>query len=159
MVSTEILRHFTTDKEDSSHCHPLTCMNHTTHHGFLYVIYSMWSHSDTTHENSQVICGSSVLCKCNQPQLGQSTIWANYITIVKTTSSRNVCCMWKRIIMFQIISLMMDVNYLSVFWWGSNRKEINRFQSWWLKIQYPRLSLRWWAVSVKQTAVLGAVMS
>ena len=107
---------------------------------------------------AQILIITHVLCKCNQPQLGQSTIWANNIMIVKTTSSRNVCCIWKRI-MFQIISLMMGVNYLSmVFYWGSNRKEINQFQSLWLYIQYPRLSLRWWAVSVKQTAALGVLM-
>ena len=68
-----------------------------------YVIYSMWFHSDTTHENSQVICFNSIQCKCNQPQLCQSTIWTNHIMIVKTTSSRNVCCTWKGIIMFKII--------------------------------------------------------
>ena len=50
-----------------------------------------------------VICGKNVQCECNQPQFGQSTIWTNYIMIVKTTSNRNVCCMWKRIVMFQII--------------------------------------------------------
>ena len=85
--------------QNISYCHPLICMNHTT----PYVIYSMWCHSDTTHENSPAICVNSIQCKCNQPQLCQSTVWANYIMIVKTTSSTNVCCTWKGIIMFQII--------------------------------------------------------
>ena len=63
----------------------------------------MWCHSNTTHENTQVICFNSIQCKCYQPQLCQSTIWTNYIMIVKITSSRNVCCTWKGIIMFKII--------------------------------------------------------
>ena len=44
MVSAKNLRHFTTNVEDSSHCHPLICMNHTIHYRFLYVIHSMWCH-------------------------------------------------------------------------------------------------------------------
>ena len=92
MVSADILRHFTTDAEYSSYCHPLDLYeSHTT----PYVIYRMWC--------SRAICVNSIQCKCNQPQLCQSTIWANYIMIVKTTSNRNVCCTWKGIIMFQII--------------------------------------------------------
>ena len=126
MVFAEILRHFTTDADDSSHCHPL--INHTTHHGFSYVIYSMWYHSDTAHENSPVICGNSIKCKCNQAQLGQPTMWANYIMVVITTSSRNVCCMWKRIIMFQIIFIN---NGCQLFINGIlERKGANWFQLW-----------------------------
>ena len=45
---------------------------------------------------AQILIITHVQCKCNQPQLGQSIFWANYIMIVKTTSSRNVCCMWKK---------------------------------------------------------------
>ena len=56
----------------------------------------MWYHSETTYENSQVICGNSVQCKCNQSQFSQSTISANFIMIVKTTSNRNVCCILEK---------------------------------------------------------------
>ena len=75
--------------------------------------------SQTRNFYSQTLIITHEQCKCNQPQLGQSTNWANYIMIIKTTPSRNVYCIWKRIIMFQIISLMMDINYSSmVFQWG-----------------------------------------
>ena len=105
-------------------------------HDAQYVIYSMWCHSDTTHENSQVICFNSIQCKCNQPQLCQSTIWTNYIMIVKTTSSRNVCCTWKGIIMFKIILIiMMDVNYfINDILVGVKEEEANWFQTWWFWI-------------------------
>ena len=81
MVSAEII-HVTTDAEDSSHCHPLTCINHTTHQGFVYVICSVVCHAVTNHEKISIICFNSAQCKYNQQQLNQqlnqSTIGANY---------------------------------------------------------------------------------
>ena len=159
MVSAEILRHFTTDAGDSSHCYPLICMNHTVHHGFL--IYSVCCHSDTTNANIQVICGNAVQCKFNQPQLNQSTIiiWANYIMLFKPHPSAMAFVYENGSSCFKSSSWMIDVNYSSmVLLVGSKRNESNRFQSWWFQIQCPRLSLTLWAVSAKQTAALGVFM-
>ena len=102
-------------------------------HNAQYVIYSMLCHSDTTHENSQVICFNSIQCKCNQPQIYQSTIWTHYIMIVETTSSRNVCCTKKGIIMFKIIFIhdgcQLFINDILV---GVKEGEANWFQTWWI---------------------------
>ena len=100
-MSAKILRHFTTDAEDSSHCHPLICMNHTTHHGFLYVIYCIQTPPIKQSKSFVLILHSVNAIK--HKLANQSTIWANYIMTVKYTSNRNVCCMWKGAIMFQII--------------------------------------------------------
>ena len=109
MVSAEILRHFTTDAEDSSHCHPLICMNHTTHHGLLYGIQTspmkiikscvviLYSVNAINHSLANLQPELILSCLLKLHPVGMSVACGKGSSCSKSSSS------------------MMDVNYLSFF--------------------------------------------